>query len=246
MQTKKIALVTGASRGIGSAIAKGLASMGYHVIINYYKSEDSAISVANEITENGGSCEIFKCAVSKSSEVAKMYEYIKMCYGGVDLVVNNAGVSITKSFQDVTDEEWDWILSINLSAVVYSCREAVKLMLPFGSGKIINISSMWGEVGASMEVHYSATKAGVIGLTKALAKELAPSNIRVNCIAPGAIQTDMINNLNDFEKEVLKSEIPLGEIGQVNDISNLVNFLASDNANYITGQVIGVNGGMVI
>lgn len=245
MVNKKIALITGASRGIGAEIARTLALDGYHCIIDYNKSESEAVKVLNEITQNGSSAEIYKCDVSNSLEVQKMYDYIKKCYGKLDLVVNNAGISITKIFQDVTDEEWNEILATNLSSVFYSCREAVKLMLNNG-GKIINISSMWGIVGASMEVQYSATKAGVIGLSKALAKEVATSNILVNVIAPGAIDTNMLSNYTSEDRDLIKGDIPLGEIGKPKDIANMVSFLANDKANYITGQVFSVDGGMII
>ncbi|MBQ8749888.1 MAG: 3-oxoacyl-ACP reductase FabG [Clostridia bacterium] len=247
MNNNKIALVTGASRGIGADIAKKLASAGYHTIINYNKSEEKAVEVLTEIRNDGFSCELYKCDVSKSNEVNEMFKYIKMCYGKIDVLVNNAGISITKAFQDLQDEEWDEIVATNLSSVFYCSREAIKLMIARETfGKIINISSMWGLVGGSMESHYSATKAGIIGLSKALAKEVAPQNITVNVIAPGAIYTDMMKELGEDTLNYLESEIPLGKIGKVDDISNMVIYLASDKADYITGQVFSINGGMVI
>lgn len=258
---KKIALVTGSSRGIGAEIARKLSTQDYHIIVDYNKSEDCAINVVQEIISKGGSAEIFKCDVSNPDEVDKMFSYIKMAYGKLDLLVNNAGISIAKSFQDVTNAEWREILDCNLSSVFYCSREAVKLMLMRASncdysqeegantaifGKIINISSMWGLVGGSFEVHYSATKAGIIGLTKALAKEVAPSGILVNAIAPGAIKTDMMKMLGEDTMQYLLDEIPLSKIGNPSDIAEMVAFLASDAGNYITGQVFSVNGGMVI
>ncbi|MGN1227142.1 MAG: elongation factor P 5-aminopentanone reductase [Christensenellales bacterium] len=246
MEIKKIALVTGGSRGIGAEIAKTLAKDGFHCIINYNNNEEKALQVASEIKNQGFSCEIYQCNVAKSSEVKAMFEYIRKAYGKIDVLVNNAGISITKAFQDMDDDEWDSIVATNLSAVFYASREAVKIMLDRECGKIINISSMWGIVGGSMETHYSATKAGVIGMSKALAKELAPSNIMVNVIAPGAIETDMVKILSEETKDYLIDEIPLGRIGKAEDIANMVSYLASDKGNYITGQVFSINGGMVI
>lgn len=243
---KKIALVTGASRGIGAQIAKSLANNGYYVLVNYNTSEAQAVGVVNEIQQNGQMAEIIKCDVSSPSQVKDMFNYIKRAYGKLDLLVNNAGISISNFFQDVSDEDWHKIIETNLSSVFYCSREAVKLMLNVNYGKIINISSMWGLVGGAMEVHYSATKAGVIGLSKALAKEVAPSGITVNVVAPGSINTDMLASLGQDTIEYIKDDIPLGKIGTALDVANAVCFLASDKADYITGQVISVNGGMVI
>lgn len=257
---KKIALITGGSRGIGAEIAKKLASIGYHCIVNFKMNKDLAINVVEEIEKCGGSAEIYGCDVSNPQEVAKMFNYIKMAYGKIDVLVNNAGISIAKAFQDVTDSEWREILDCNLSSVFYCSREAVKLMLKMASdcdynlngenggviGKIINISSMWGLVGGSYEVHYSATKAGIIGMTKALAKEVAPSGILVNAIAPGAISTDMMKMLGEETMNYLIEEIPLSKIGKPSDIAEMVAFLVQRSGDYITGQVFSVNGGMVI
>ena len=243
---KKIALVTGASRGIGAEIAKSLAQNGYYVFVNYNTSETLANMVVDEIRNCGNLAEAIKCDVSSSNEVKSMFEYIRKCYGKLDLLVNNAGISITGFFQDLSDEDWHKIIDVNLSSVFYCSREAIKIMLNNGSGKIINISSMWGLVGGAMEVHYSATKAGVIGLSKALAKEVAPSGITVNVVAPGSINTDMLKMLGEDTINYIKDDIPLGKIGTAKDVANAVCFLASEKAEYITGQVISVNGGMVI
>ena len=243
---KKIALVTGASRGIGAEIARSLAQNGYYVFVNYNTSESHANAVVDEIRKSGNMAETIKCDVSKPNEVKVMFEYIRKCYGKLDLLVNNAGISITGFFQDLSDDDWHKIIDVNLSSVFYCSREAIKIMLNNNSGKIINISSMWGLVGGAMEVHYSATKAGVIGLSKALAKEVAPSGITVNVVAPGSIGTDMLKMLGEDTIEYIKDDIPLGKIGTAQDVANAVCFLASDKADYITGQVISVNGGMVI
>ena len=166
--------------------------------------------------------------------------------GGVDVLINNAGVSSQKLFTDITDDDWRKTIGVNLDGVFYCCREALPRMISQKSGVIVNISSMWGEVGASCEVHYSASKSGVIGLTRALAKEVAPSGIRVNCIAPGVIMTDMMNDYDDETIEELKSQTPLGRLGTPEDIASAALFLASDEASFITGQTLGVNGGFVI
>ena len=183
-----------------------------------------------------------KADVSNPAEVTAMFEEI----GSVDVLVNNAGISSQKLFTDITDDEWKKTIGVNLDAVFYCCKNALPHMIRQKSGAIINISSMWGEVGASCEVHYSASKAGVIGLTKALAKEVAPSGVRVNCIAPGVIMTDMMSDYDDKTINELKDETPLGRLGTPEDIAAAALFLASDDASFITGQTLGVNGGFII
>lgn len=187
-------------------------------------------------------CRAIKADVSNSAEVRAMLEQA----GQVDVLVNNAGVSSQKLFTDITDDEWRKTIGVNLDGVFYCCREALPQMISRKSGVIINISSMWGEVGASCEVHYSTSKAGVIGLTKALAKEVAPSGIRVNCIAPGVIMTDMMSEFDDNTIEELKSETPLQRLGTPEDIAAAALFLVSEDASFISGQTLGVNGGFVI
>ena len=167
-------------------------------------------------------------------------------FGRIDVLVNNAGVSQQKLFTDITDEDWQEMISTNLTGVFNTCREGAKYMISQKSGSIVNISSMWGQVGASCEVHYSASKAGVIGLTKALAKELAPSNIRVNCVCPGVVMTDMMKDFSDEDISCLTEETPLMRLGSPKNIADAVAFLCSDRADFITGQVLGVNGGFVI
>lgn len=180
--------------------------------------------------------------MSNPDEVRAMFEKV----GAVDVLVNNAGVSSQKLFTDLSDDDWRETIGVNLDGVFYCCREALKPMISKKNGVIINISSMWGETGASCEVHYSASKAGVIGLTKALAKEVAPSNIRVNCIAPGVIMTDMMSDFDEETVSALREETPLGRLGTPEDIAETALFLASDKASFITGQTLSVNGGFVI
>ena len=236
-------LITGASRGIGRAIAAAFAEAGYSVIINYNKSEDKATSLCREIAEQfGAECRAVKADVSDAAQVREMFRSV----GAVDALVNNAGVSSQKLFTDISDADWRETVGVILDGAFYCCREALPAMIARKSGVIINISSMWGEVGASCEVHYSAAKAGVIGLTKALAKEVGLSGIRVNCIAPGVIKTDMLNAFGKEDLDALKAETPLNRLGTPGDIAAAAVFLASDKASFITGQVLGVNGGFVI
>lgn len=243
---KRTALVTGASRGIGRAIATLFAESGYNVLINYNNSEQEAINLYNELIEKGYSVCTYKADISKKEEVNSMVNYCIGKFERLDVLVNNAGISRTNLFTDITYEEWHEVMDINLNGVFYTTKKALQYMLPEMSGKIINISSIWGMVGGSYEVHYSASKAAVIGMTKALAKELGPSNIQVNCIAPGVIKTDMLNDISDETLEMLREETPLMKLGTVEDIANCALFLADEKSNFITGQVISPNGGFVI
>lgn len=243
---KKTALVTGASRGIGKAIATLFAENGYNVLINYNNSEQEALDLYNELKSRGFSVDTYKADVSKKEEVNLMVNYCIGQFEGIDVLVNNAGISKTNLFTDISYEEWDEVISTNLNSVFYVTKKALQYMIPQMSGKIINISSIWGMVGGSYEVHYSTSKAAIIGMSKALAKELGPSNIQVNCIAPGVIQTDMLDNIEDYALEVLRQETPLMRLGTVEDIANCALFLASNKSNFITGQVISPNGGFVI
>ncbi len=240
------AIVTGASRGIGRCITKTFAENGYNVVINYSKSEESANELKAELTKKGYSCEIFKADVGNFTEAKALVDFCIATYGKIDVLVNNAGISQIKLFTDITPEEWNSMLHTNLTGVFNCTQNAIKEMIINHSGNIINISSMWGQTGASCEVHYSAVKAGVIGMTKALAKEVGLSGIRVNCIAPGVIMTDMMKNFSKEELDAIKEEIPLNQFGTPQDIADLALFLASDKAKNITGQIIASNGGMVI
>ena len=239
----KTVLITGASRGIGAAIAEAFAEAGYFPIINYTKNNSAAQALSQKIQDKFNiKSLVYKCDVSDSEAVRKMFGEI----GEIDVLVNNAGISQQKLFTDITDEDWRKMMSVNLDGVFYCSREALKGMIKRKSGSIINVSSMWGEVGASCEVHYSASKSAVIGLTKALAKEVAPSNIRVNCIAPGVIDTDMMKDFDDETRNALIEETPLLRLGKPEDIANAAVFLAGEKAGFITGQTLSVNGGFVI
>ena len=245
MNNKKTALVTGGAKGIGSAICRALAKDGYNIAINYNSSQNEAVDLKNElsaITE----VEIFKADVSDSMQVKEMFSQIEKAFGGVDVLVNNAGIAGQMLFTDITDETWQKMINVNLSGAFYCCREALRFMINKKSGRIINIASMWGETGASMEVHYSASKAGLIGLTKALAKEVGLSGITVNAVSPGVIMTDMMKSFSEADVAVLKDETPLNTLGTVENVADAVSFLASGKADFITGQVISVNGGFVI
>ena len=243
---KKTAIVTGSSRGIGRAIAILFAESGYNVVINYSKSEKEAMELYTDLKNKDLSVKLFKADVSKKYEVKLLINYCIGEFGRIDVLVNNAGISQDKLFTDITDEDWTNMMNINLNGVFYCTQKALQYMIPEMSGKIINISSIWGMVGGSYEVHYSTSKAAIIGMTKALAKELGPSNIQVNCIAPGVIQTDMINNVSPEILDVLKDETPLMRLGTPEDIANVALFLADDKSNFITGQIISPNGGFVI
>ena len=231
---KKTALITGSSRGIGRAIAILFARNNYNVVINYNKSEKEAQELYDMLSKENLNVKIFKADVSNVQEANALVNYTIGQFENIDVLVNNAGISKPCLFTDISYEQWDEMISTNLSSVFYVTKKALQYMLPNQSGHIINISSMWGLVGSSFEVDYSATKAGIIGMTKALAKELGPSNINVNAIAPGVIQTDM-----------LKEETPLMRIGKPEDIAKCALFLA-EQGDFITGQVISSNGGFVI
>lgn len=244
---RKTVLVTGAAKGIGRQIAIDFAEAGYNVCINYNTSENEAKELYHYLTSKGLSVIIYKCDISIESEVRKMIEDIVINFGSIDILVNNAGIAQYKLFNDTTQEDLNSLINSNIIGTINVTKNILnKCMINKQYGKIINISSIWGQVGASCEVLYSMTKAAIIGFTKALAKEIALSNITVNAVAPGVIDTDMIKNLNNEEIEKLREEIPLNKIGNPKDVSELVMFLASDKANYITGQVISPNGGMVI
>lgn len=241
----KTALVTGASRGIGAAIAFELARAGYAVAVNYATNKDAAESVIEKISKNGGVAKGYKADISNAGEVARLFEDVSAELGEIEVLVNNAGVAHIGLLQDMTDSEIQRLVGVDLLGAIYCSKEAVKRMVKLHKGVIINISSMWGEVGASCEAVYSACKAGVIGLTKALAKEVGPSGIRVNCVSPGVIATDMNAELDDETMQSLCEETPLLRIGSANDVASTVAFLASDDASFITGQVLSVNGGII-
>lgn len=240
----KVVIVTGASRGIGRNIATTLAKKGYIVIANYNKSENKAIELQQNLEKENIKIDIFKADVSNRDEVKKLVQFVINKYKKIDCVINNAGIDQVKMFLDITDADWNNMISNNLNSVFYMCQEVLPYMIHEKNGVIINISSIWGVTGASCESHYAVSKAGVDALTKSLAKEMGPSNIRINSIAPGFIDTEMNNNLNEEEKKEIKEEIPLQKIGKVEDVSRTVEWIIEDE--YITGQVISVNGGWLI
>lgn len=240
----KIVLVTGASRGIGREIAKSLAEKGYVVIANYNNSFDAATQLQNELKENGISIDIFKADVSKRTEVKNMVDFVIDKYKKIDVLINNAGTSSFGMFTDITDDEWQKIINTNLYSVFCITQGVLPYMIQKKEGCIINISSIWGLVGSSCETLYSISKAGIDALTKSLAKELGPSNIRVNSIAPGFIDTDMNKHLSQETINEIKNEIPLQKIGTPSNIANCVEWLINDE--YTTGQIISINGGWVI
>lgn len=233
----KKTVVTGGSSGIGSAICKSLAENGYYVYVGYSSSAEKAEKIALEV---GG--EAVKIDVSDSDSI----EFVVGKVGDIDLLVNNAGVSEIDLFTSISREKSSKIMQVNLIGAMELTRKILPAMIRRKLGCIINIGSMWGDVGASCEVDYSASKAGLIGFTKALAKEVAPSGIRVNCISPGFIMTEMNSRFSAEDLELIREEIPLGIFGEPHHVADAVVFLASEKAEYITGQIIGVNGGMVV
>lgn len=241
---EKVAIVTGASRGIGREIAKTLAKKGIIVVANYNKSEDMAKELQDELEKENIKIDIFKADVSKRQEVKELVKYTLEKYKKIDILVNNAGIAEYKLFTDETDEDWNRVINNNLYSAFVMSQEVIPNMIHNKSGSIINISSVNGMVGSSLEVIYSVSKAGMDGLTKALAKELGPSNIRVNSIAPGSIDTDMNAMLSKDELKELENETPLGRIGVASDIAKCVDWLVEDS--FTTGQVISINGGWII
>lgn len=242
MEEKKVILITGASRGIGRALAYGLAQDDSNIIIaNYNKSEDKANELKDELVSNGKNIETYKADVSKRNEVEEMVSFVINKYGKIDVLINNAGISFVKMFTDVSDEDWNYVINTNLYSVFVTSQEVAKNMISRKSGVIINISSIFGVIGASCESIYSVTKAGIDAMTKSLAKEFSYSNIRVNSIAPGLIDTEMNNDLSEDDIKALEEEIPLGRMGRPEELVLTVKMLIENT--YITGQVIEINGG---
>ena len=234
----KTVLITGASRGIGAATAMEFSKNGWHTVINYNKSKQEAVALADFI---GGTAVC--CDVSNSLSVEKMYSILADSGIHIDCIVNNAGISQDRLFTDITETDWDNMFNVNVKGAFLVTKKFLPDMISKKCGSIINISSIWGETGAAMEVHYSASKAAVIGMTKALAKELAPSGIRVNCVCPGYVDTDMNSGYTQAERAQIIDEIPLLRTASPCEIAKTIVFLASDNSSYITGQIIGVYGG---
>ncbi len=240
----KVVLVTGGSRGIGAEIVKMLAKENYSIVLNYNHSKEQAIQKQEELKKQGKQIEIFQADVSKREEAKKLIQFTIQTFGTIDVLINNAGIAQEKLFTDITDDEWNTMLNTNLNSVFYCTQEALPEMIRKKEGCIINISSIWGITGSSCEVAYSTAKAGINGMTKSLAKELGPSHIRVNGIAPGMIDTSMNDYLTTEEKQAIEQEIPLEKIGKPIDIARCVKWLMEDE--YTTGQIISINGGWYI
>lgn len=243
---KGVALVTGASGGIGRAVALALARDGYAVALHCFRNEKKATEVREEILALGGSAEVFVCDITDADAVDYMVNEICRILGCVTVLVNNAGIAQQKLFTDLSVEEWQQMMAVHVDGSFYACRAVLPDMIRAHSGVIVNISSMWGQTGSSCEVHYSTAKAALIGLTKALAKEVGPAGIRVNCVAPGVIRTEMLAELSRETLNDLEEETPLCRLGTPDDVAHAVAFLVSDKAGFITGQVLAPNGGIVI
>lgn len=246
MLNEKVAVVTGASRGIGRAIALKLASMDMTVVVNYAGSKEKAENVVKEIEKTGGRAEALRCDVSDFSQCQQMIEDIHKRYGRIDVLVNNAGITRDGLVMAMKEEDFDDVIATNLKGTFNCTRFVSRIMMKQRHGKIINMSSVSGVAGNAGQVNYSAAKAGVIGITKSMARELASRNVNVNAIAPGFIETDMTDALSEKVKEQAIAQIPLGRFGKAEEVAELAGFLAGSNSNYITGQVFHIDGGMVI
>lgn len=246
MLNNKVAVVTGASRGIGKAVAKKLAAQGALVIINYNGSKERAEEVKQEIEADGGKAEIYQCNVVEFSSCEAFLGEIVKQYGRIDILVNNAGITRDGLLMKMSEEDYDAVLDTNLKGTFNCIRFAARQMIKQRSGRIINMASVSGVLGNAGQANYSASKAGIIGLTKSAAREFASRGITVNAVAPGFIRTEMTAVLSDKVKDTACAQIPLGKFGEPEDIAEAVAFLASDEARYITGQVINVDGGMAM
>lgn len=242
----KTVLVTGASGAIGSAIATAFAAQGHRVALGYHTGRANAETLCENLRQSGAQAITCTADVGDSAQVDDMFTHVEQEYGPVEILVNNAGFAQQKLFSDITDAEWHRMMDVHATGTFFCCRRAIQSMIHKKSGCIVNVSSIWGQTGASCEVHYSAAKAAVIGLTQALAKELAPSGIRVNAVAPGVISTPMLDAFTEAERQALADETPLGRFGTPQDVAGTVLFLASDAAAFLTGQVLAPNGGMYI
>ena len=243
---QQTALITGASRGIGRAAAEVFAENGFRLLLNYHNSEDAAKKLAEDLTRKGADVMLYQADVTDGAQVEHMVAAGEKRFGGIDVLVSNAGIAKQRLFTDITPEEWHRMMAVHVDGAYHCCESVLPGMIHRKQGKIVLISSIWGLVGASCEVHYSTAKAALIGMTKALAKELGPSNIQVNCVAPGVIDTDMNAMLDEQTRADLAEETPLGRLGTPREVAQTIAFLSSKQADFITGQVISPYGGFVI
>ena len=243
---RKIALITGGSRGIGAACVRAFAEDGYAVAFLYNRSEAKAQSLVQTLRADDRDVSAYRCDLADPDQVKKVIADILRTYRRIDTLVNCAGIAHIGLFTDMTEDEWDHLFAVNVRSAFSVTRAVLPGMISVQKGSIVNVSSMWGEVGASCEVAYSATKAALIGMTKALAKEVGPSGVRVNCVTPGVIDTDMNAQLTEDDRAALSDETPLGRIGEAAEVAKTILFLCSEGASFITGQIVGVSGGLVI
>ncbi len=243
---RKIALITGGSRGIGAACVRAFAEDGYAVAFLYNNSCDKAEALMQSLRAEGRDVSAYQCDVADPAQVRAVIADILRTYRRIDALVNCAGIAHIGLFTDLTEDEWDHLFAVNVRSVFSVTKAVLPGMISRQTGAVVNVSSMWGEVGGSCEVAYSATKAALIGLTKALAKEVGPSGVRVNCVTPGVIDTDMNAQLTEDDRAELADETPLGRIGNADEVAKTILFLCGDGASFITGQVLGVSGGLVI
>ena len=243
---KEIVLVTGGAGGIGAAIVEKFALAGHPVVLQYFQSKEKAENIAAKLRKQNAQVLLVQADLRQQTEVERMVQEIETQWGKVGILINNAGIAQQKLFTDITAEEWRNMFAVHVDGAFYCTQALLPAMISAKNGKIIFISSMWGQVGGSCEVHYSAAKGALQAMSQALAKELGPSGIRVNCVAPGFIQTAMNSQFDTETVNMLKEETPLGILGEAQDVADLVYFLASEEAKFITGQIIGCNGGLVI
>ena len=243
---RKIVLITGGSRGIGAACVRAFAADGYTVVFLYKSSREKAEALAQCLRAEGKDVAAYHCDVADAAQVKAVITDILRVYRRIDVLVNCAGIAHVGLFTDMTEAEWDRLFAVNVRSAFSVTKAVLPGMISRQGGAVVNVSSMWGEVGASCEVAYSATKAALIGLTKALAKEVGPSGIRVNCVTPGVIDTDMNAQLTEDDRAALADETPLGRIGNADEVAKTILFLCGEGASFITGQILGVSGGMVI
>lgn len=241
----RTAIVTGGAKGIGAAAVRLLCEQGFRTAINYHTSEEKALALSSFLVSKGYDAFPVKADVTDPAQVREMVKTVLSRCSSIDVLVNNAGIDHWQLFDTVTDEQWRRVIDADLTGAFNCCREVLPVMVRQKYGRIVNVASVWGQVGASCEAVYSAAKAGVIGLTKALAKEVALSGVTVNCVSPGAIATDMMRRFSEAEISAFCEEVPMGRLGTPEEAARAIAFFASEEASYITGQVLGVNGGMI-